>query len=392
MKNYFFTHRIIRFVFCVIFIGFVFACQKNTTAETEPNIESDVQTSATLWMNPLAIAVPSENPLWFELSDDGPVLISSPEDASLRSFVPWPSSIHVKDMLLQENRLVMAVNRLGFLAFIPWDSSRLGMYSVFDKAYWGRYSIASLFLYEQKPSVILYRDDFFFADTDAPLPKMPVMALVKGSIQPVKAEIPAFKDFSSLQGWDIEALIRGKNGFWNFTAAQKSSDARNKSYYQAKSLTDQPASISMGNYWAALEPESIENASLLLKNTVMTAINSRQGDFSYLIEAIFPNGEQEIRYSYHSSETDNDMHTLFAYTDDNTAVVISSSGNGAIGTKNEGDLIAVNVFNLPELPKDFFYTGIALADNTIIASWEEQQSYQVGAAGFVMINVSLSQN
>jgi hypothetical protein len=361
-------------------VGIFSGCSKTP----EPVRKVDVQTSSTLWMNPLAIVVPGENPLWFELSDDGPLVISSPEEASLRTFRPWPHSIHIKDMLIQKNRLVMAVNRLGFLAIIPWDDSRLGIYSVFDTAYWSKYSIASLFIYDETPSALLYRDDFFFSDENVSLPETPVMGLVKGNIAPIRAEIPAFKDFPSAKDWDIEALNRSKNGDWYFIAAQKSSDIREKFYYQAESLEKAPSSISMGDYWLAMEPESLRNAPLLLKNAAEAAINSRSSDFSYLIEAISPNNEYEFRYFYNSSEK-SDMISLFSYYNDDKAIAVFHDGTGAVSEKYADNSIETQLFSLPKLPKDFFYTGVTLSGNTIIASWEEQQFYGVGAAGFVVV-------
>ena len=41
--------------------------------------------------------------------------------------------------------------------------------------------------------------------------------------------------------------------------------------------------------------------------------------------------------------------------------------------------------SLAPLPKNFVYTDIAEIDDTIFASWEEQQDYSIGAAGFMLI-------
>jgi len=41
--------------------------------------------------------------------------------------------------------------------------------------------------------------------------------------------------------------------------------------------------------------------------------------------------------------------------------------------------------SLPELPEGFFYTGIGRVGNNLVASWEEQEDYNIGAAGFVVI-------
>ncbi len=378
-----FLYIIIGFIVVLAVFGIILGYPKVTAAP--PQNGADTQTSATLWMNPLAVVASGDNPLWFELTDEGPMLISSPEEASLRTFLPWPHSIHTTDMLIDKNRLVMTINRLGFLVFIPWDASHLGMYAVFDKTRWNQYSIASLFRHNQRPSALFYRDDFFAVNEELPLPETQTAALVKGSTQPVKAEIPSFKDFPSSKGWNIEALNRGKNGNWYFIAAQKSSGTQEKFYYQTELLDEQPKSISMGDYWLALAPESLQKAPIIVQNTVEEAVKNRQENLSYLIEMILPDGEQKVRYSRQSGAADSDMLSLFVYTENDKSIAVCSDGSGAAAKKAEGESIETFPYNLPKAPENFFYTGIALSGNTVIAAWEEQQFYGVGAAGFVLL-------
>jgi hypothetical protein len=105
-------------------------------------------------------------------------------------------------MLIQDDRLTMAVNREGFLALMPWhrtgieddpdtsikdagikDSGGLALYRIADAVYWKNYTLGSFFLYEGNPAALLYRDDFFIESTvDPPAPR--VFALVKGQPHP----------------------------------------------------------------------------------------------------------------------------------------------------------------------------------------------------------------
>jgi hypothetical protein len=41
--------------------------------------------------------------------------------------------------------------------------------------------------------------------------------------------------------------------------------------------------------------------------------------------------------------------------------------------------------SLPSLPEGFFYTGIGRVGDNLFASWEEQEDFNIGAAGFVVI-------
>jgi hypothetical protein len=71
---------------------------------------------------PLAVIKSGKHPLWFELIDgvsetglDGIRLFSAPYHAALNDFIPWPLARNVSAMLLQDERLVLVINREGFL-------------------------------------------------------------------------------------------------------------------------------------------------------------------------------------------------------------------------------------------------------------------------------------
>ena len=44
-------------------------------------------------------------------------------------------------------------------------------------------------------------------------------------------------------------------------------------------------------------------------------------------------------------------------------------------------------YALPELPENFIYTDVALCGQTLIAAWEEQEGFNIGAAGFMVIKI-----
>ncbi|MDR0487467.1 MAG: hypothetical protein LBG91_04395, partial [Treponema sp.] len=46
---------------------------------------------------PLAVLQPGEYPLWFQLTEDGPILLESMQDALFSAaLVPWPLALHVR--------------------------------------------------------------------------------------------------------------------------------------------------------------------------------------------------------------------------------------------------------------------------------------------------------
>ncbi|GHT57452.1 hypothetical protein FACS1894109_09600 [Spirochaetia bacterium] len=48
----------------------------------------------------------------------------------------------------------------------------------------------------------------------------------------------------------------------------------------------------------------------------------------------------------------------------------------------------IQSFPLPPLPDNFVYTGVAFVGDTVFAAWEEQQDWNIGAAGFMVIDMN----
>jgi hypothetical protein len=47
--------------------------------------------------------------------------------------------------------------------------------------------------------------------------------------------------------------------------------------------------------------------------------------------------------------------------------------------------VEIMSLSLPPLPEGFVYTGLGLSGETLFVSWEEQQGYAIGAAGFMVL-------
>ena len=75
------------------------------------------------------------------------------------------------------------------------------------------------------------------------------------------------------------------------------------------------------------------------------------------------------------------------------ALVISPTGGGFIGAAG-ADAFMIREFALPPLPPGFVYTGAGVftlahggATLAVLGAWEEQDGWNVGAAGFVLVGM-----
>jgi len=247
---------------------------------------------------PEVILQTGEHPIWFLLTEDGPVHIESVEDAVLTSaFVPWPHALHVRFLHQIDDELVMVVNRDGFFKITPNEKPVPGIALYrFTNELIRQYTAGGLVFYEDKPAALLYLDDRFM-DSDLPHPDQVTWSFNMESNAPFPVQIPALQ-FLEEDGWIADTLRTGSDGFI---------------YYRAR----KGASVRM------FRTKDLSQAGNEISVDVFFDLTQRQTDFPYS--------------------------------------------------------------SLPGLPQGFFYTGIGYAGDSLFASWEEQQDYSIGAAGFMII-------
>jgi hypothetical protein len=297
--------------------------------------------------------------------------------------------------------LVMAVNRDGFL----WtrrqereaaDPAREGiaLYRTEDPL-WREYSAASLFRFGDRAAVLLYRDDFF-ADSAVPLPDPRIRVLDREEGRSLGAELPALAGLDAASGWDVEALRPGRDGRWYYRAVNKGSGAAPVIRYYASESLDLPGeAVETGRFRDSALPEipGVEPLRSLLK-----ALSGPSGGSAALVSPAFaasrrfllgrdwsggaPEAAGEDLQGYYREEGNGHFR----------AVLIRPGGRGLAGaglSSGAGTDWRLRDLSLPPLPENFVYTGAGLSGDTLFASWEEQEDYNIGAAGFMAIRLRL---
>jgi len=390
---------------------FVFAClivacpgksdKRDTSAETADN----GQEAANFPWPALARLRAGENPIWFEFGQDGPLLIESAAAASLTPYVPWPHARYVTAMAMWSGFCVMAVNRDGFLVFVPAGepvpsaskAAELLLYRSADStaagnfaagSLWDPYTAESFFFWEGKPAVLLYRNDFF-GELAAPAPNPRVYTLDLFSAVPVGAYVPTLEIFPSDGSWETEQLRRGPDGLWYYRMKEKAQSMPGTAYFRTKDLSVEGEKISFGEWMNSGRGEASENIPVILA----LALNA-SGYFSGssgLVKTVSPDFEGQRIFAAGVSAgfaaIAENTTLLYAYCQDapeSLALAIFPAGTGFAATGDDREAVP---FSLSALPDSFVYTGVAVLGNVLIASWEEQQEAGVGAAGFMVMDL-----
>jgi hypothetical protein len=373
---------------------FTVACTgKNDNRDSSAETADDRQEYANLPWPALARLRAGENPIWLEFGQDGPRLIESPAAASLTPYAPWPHAKYVAAMAVWKEFLVMAVNRDGFLVFGPVgglsqsETAELVLFRTAAGSLWDPYTTESFFIWEGKPAALLYRNDFF-GELAAPTPVPQVYALDLFNPVPVGASVPALEIFPSGGNWETELLRRGPDGFWYYRMKQKGQAMPQTAYFRAEDLNVEGKKISFGEWMNSGRGEAPENIPRNLARVLGSASEYLNG-ITGLLKTVSPDFEGQRIFSLGSGSTGENSLALSGYcrrTPENLALVMLPDGRGlySYGEKSEPGF-----FSLSALPEGFVYTGVAVLGNVLIASWEEQQEAEVGAAGFMVVNFTI---
>ena len=399
----------------VLLLLFAAAC----TGKEKPreiNTGQENETQKQVYSGPawpvLALLETGENPLWFELRPEGPGLIDSPAAASLTPYIPWPYARFVSGILVWDDFLVMAVNRDGFLILGPsaWSGPQgassgaadtgvtsgplyqdVGLYRASSGGFWDPYTAESFFLWNDKPAVLLYRNDFF-AEPDAPSPRPQVYVLDKSSPVPLGAAVPALERFPSDGPWEAEVVQRGTDGFWYYRMKEKGKPQNETAYFRAQDLEGEGTKISAGQWRDSELPLGPENAPPLLALVAENA--AAELGQALVVRAVSPDFEGPRLFSSGAPSTGSENLTLlYGYCrgnthDDSEALALAILPDGR-GFYSRGTAEKVQTFSLPALGEGFVYTGAALLGDVLAASWEEQQEAGIGAAGFMVMKFAV---
>jgi len=336
-------------------------------------------------VRPLAVLQAGKYPLWFQFTDDGPVLIETIEDACFSSaLIPWPLARHIRFILARDNEIMMAVNRDGFILLSPWrgdkqENDGIGLYHLAGGEYWQSYTTGAFFLLgeERRPLALLYRDDRFI-DSDQLIPQYRWWTFDLRAASPYTMAMTALDAYPAEKDWNIDTLRRGPDANWYFRATRKTAARPEIRMLRTSDFTMPGEQVSLGAFQNSAKPEPVSAAPQVL-GKMLGLVFSESG---HRAAAVVSPEFQNVRFF----AADPESGAIAGFYSAHFFLAVSAGGEAFY---IETGAASARRFSLPALPEGFVYTGIAMIAGTVFASWEEQEGYSIGAAGFMAVRGNL---
>jgi len=376
-----------RCFFAVVLLScLLFSCTRGKEVVGVQQSESMVRPLPAV--RPLAVLQAGKYPLWFQFTDDGPVLIEAIEDACFSAaFIPWPLARHISFILARDDEIMMTVNRDGFICLSSWRSGKaendgIGLYYISGGEYWQRYTTGGFFLLgeDRKPVALLLRDDRF-VDSDQPVPPVRLWTFDLQAALPYTTPMPALDAFPPEDGWDIDGFRHGSDAYWYFRATRKTGARPEIRMLRTGDLATPGEQVSLGAFQNSAKPEMVSAAPEALGKMLDIVFSESGYNAAFVLSPEFQYADR-----YFAANPESDAITGF-YS--GAFFLAVSAANGEAFYIETGDTSSRRFF-LPALPEDFFYTKIAMISGVVFASWEEQGDYSMGAAGFMVIKLDSS--
>jgi hypothetical protein len=369
-----------RFCAAALLLCLLLSCKRPKAVD-----EQAVTPPAAPTVAPLAVLQAGEFPLWFQFTANGPVLIEAIEDACFSAaLVPWPLAPHVRFMLARGEELLIAVNRDGFLSLSPREGGRVGLYRFSGGESWRQYTVGAFAFFgePQQPVALLYSDDRF-VDSGAPPPSPRLWTFDRYTASPQPFALPPLDAYAPQDGWDIDVLRRGRDGLWYFRAIKKAPaqlELRPEIRLLRSDLAREGEPVSLGDFQNAALPEQLSAAPGPLRDMVAAAFAESDSGLGSVVSPEF-----QTTRTFATDREKSAIAGFYSGKPENTFLVATTPQGNALYAK--AGAAVMRHFTLPPLPEGFCYTGIGMCGDTIFASWEEQDEYSIGAAGFMVIRL-----
>ena len=313
-------------------------------------------------------------------------------------FLPWTESPRISGMGFFNGEVCFIVNKVGVFSFSSLFNQTV---DIFPSPLFPFFTASGFYNTDVGLLVKSYKNTMFesigsFEEDKLTNEELPILSrynLITKDVEPILFPhhfgLPAYSALTELNynnAWFASfKLDDGKSVQFRYFKFRNINDILNASY----------SSITADEFMHAMLPilEGEERFSSL--PTPLIQLIKSMEEKSVSIEYFDSNYVSPLKIIRNTGKANNlevSKYEAVAFSNRNKDGVIYALllNNGKLYVYNATETAeekTPNIYSLPKLPKDFYYTYCAIYDDVVLASWEEQDFFTCGRTGFITIPI-----
>lgn len=310
--------------------------------------------------------------------------------------LPWPEAIRISGMGFFNGEPFFVINKVGIFSFSSVFTPPLRTFSseffpLFSALYLYNTDIG-LLLHSYKTNVfneLNNAEDEMPSDIELPILNRynPITQDLEAVFFPHHFALPSYSSLTGLtydDGWYASFKIdNGTKVEFRYFKFSNLTDILNATY---KPITEPM-------FRKAVTPAEEKDKKFVSLNQSFVQLFKKIEEKNVFIEYFDKNNLSPINVIKDRADgLEVDEWAGVAFCSAPYSAILLMTGKLYLSIEEEGGMPLIKTYVLPRLPKGFLYRYVAVHDGILLASWEEEDFYERGRAGFITIPLSMLDN
>lgn len=307
--------------------------------------------------------------------------------------IPWTESIRISAMGFFNEEPFFIVNKVGIFSFSSVFSQPL---RVFSNELFPLFSAVNCYNTDIGFLVHSYKTNIFNElnnaeqETDSNI-VLPIL----NRYNPITQDLEAifFSHHFALPSYAILTTLT-YNDAWYASFKIDNGEKVEFRYFKFANMSDilnaTYESVTESSFRKAVTPLEEKDKRFLLLNKSFIKLFKKMEEENVLLEYFDPNNLSSVKIIKSKNASFEDIEGEgVAFCNASYSAILLENGKLYLNIEKVGEESLEETYVLPSLQQNFLYRYVAIYDDVLFASWEEQDFYERGRAGFITIPLSM---
>lgn len=320
------------------------------------------------------------SPYSYLLSTDGLREVDPAAMPTTRQLLPWTSQVAVVDMCSAGSTVYLGINRVG-LGVVNRGAEEPEIGLITDRRFAER-TLRQVFLHDGLIHCHLYRDTVLATGTTPTTPGAALVAYEPRTGRLTDVLLPFQREHPA---WEATALVRSAPDAWLLTWKQTTNGGVEYRRQRYDTTTGDTEDLDLETYQRAYAFRDVGRVPKPLAK-LLRRVSIPAGA---VVHVTVEGPDMSVPHRYRDGDAEElaagsaELVHIQARRHESTWYLLTP--RRILRARNSGEVLSS--IELPTLPDDTVYTGLAVASGYAVAAWEQRAFPLVGRAGFVIVDL-----